>query len=609
MELTIERLRLGASAANRTQSLNREARTFKAVALSGRPIQRIDPLTGAEFALRFDPAGADFSRISAGTCPLLNSHRDDALDDKIGYVKSASWENGALIVECQLGTSDAAEQLLRDLGAGIPAAVSLGVLLREWRDERDKSGRLTARTVTQWEIFEVSIVPVPADGAAVTLSLEDRRMHSQEQNREETFDAPAPAAAERERVVELNKIGKGLGVGAEFTLKHVEAGTSIEEFRKAALEELARRYEATPTRSHVAFVRDEGDTKREGLTLALTHRLRGGEPDPRAVPYLHLRLPDVARECLRWRGAHLAGMSDSRVVTLAMTTSDFPNILGNVVNRTLLDAYRVAEPALKRLARIVTIPDFRERRVLKMGEGVGLVEKPEAASYQYGAITEESSRYKIATFGRVFQFSREAIQNDDLGAIDAWARGIGRLAAEHEATLLASMIVANNGTGPLLEDGLPLFHSTRGNVASSGGVPSVSTLDAGRKAMRTRRTLDGHTLDANPDFLLVPAALQTSAEQLVTQITPNQASQVNPFAGKLQAISEPRLDAASPTAWYLACAPDRIPTFEFAYLEGAQGPQSEQEWDFDTDTWKLKVRLDCGCGIVDWRGIYKNPGA
>jgi hypothetical protein len=116
-------------------------------------------------------------------------------------------------------------------------------------------------------------------------------------------------------------------------------------------------------------------------------------------------------------------------------------------------------------------------------------------------------------------------------------------------------------------------------------------------------------LDANPDYLVVPAALQTTAEQLVTQITPNQVSQANPFAGRLQAISEPRLDAASATAWYLACAPDRLPTFEFSYLEGAQGPQSEQEWDFDTDTWKLKVRLDCGCGIVDWRGIYKNPGA
>jgi hypothetical protein len=115
MELTTpvtERLRLAASAANRTTSLNREARTFKAVALSGRPIMRFDPLTGAEFALKFDPAGGDFSRIAAGTCPLLNSHRDGTLEDRIGFVKSAEWQNGALLVECQLGASDAAERLL-----------------------------------------------------------------------------------------------------------------------------------------------------------------------------------------------------------------------------------------------------------------------------------------------------------------------------------------------------------------------------------------------------------------------------------------------------------------------------------------------------------------
>ena len=192
-----ERLRLAASAANRTQSLNREARTFKAVALSGRPIPRTDIPSGREFMLRFDPAGGDLSRIAAGTCPLLNSHRDGALEDRIGFVKSAEWQNGSLVVECQLGTSDAAERLLSDLEAGIPAAVSLGVLLKQWRDDRDKNGPLTARTVTQWEVFEVSIVPVPADGAAVTLSMEDYRM--QEQKRSELIDAQAAAAAAAER--------------------------------------------------------------------------------------------------------------------------------------------------------------------------------------------------------------------------------------------------------------------------------------------------------------------------------------------------------------------------------------------------------------------------
>ena len=40
-------------------------------------------------------------------------------------------------------------------------------------------------------------------------------------------------------------------------------------------------------------------------------------------------------------------------------------------------------------------------------------------------------------------------------------------------------------------------------------------------------------------------------------------------------ISEPRLDTASATAWYLAANPAQIDTIEYAYLEGQQGAYIE----------------------------------
>jgi hypothetical protein len=59
----------------------------------------------------------------------------------------------------------------------------------------------------------------------------------------------------------------------------------------------------------------------------------------------------------------------------------------------------------------------------------------------------------------------------------------------------------------------------------------------------------------------------------------------------------------------VAADPVNVPVFEFAYLQGAQGPQTETETDFDRDVLKFKIRLDVGAGVVDWRGIYRNPGA
>ena len=611
MELTIERLRLAQPDA-RPRSVDRANRRFVARALSGQPIRRYDPVSRREFELVFDMSGADLSRFNGGVAPLLDSHADAGIQAQLGIVRRAWIEGGGLLVEVELSSRQAAEALLDDLERGILRGVSLGVELLEVRDERGADGKLARRVVTRWMPYELSLVATPADAGAMILSMHGGREMTSEQNQETLFDAPAAAAAaaERERVVQLGKIGKNLGVGAEFTLRHIEAGTSIEEFRKAALEELARRYEATPTRSHVAFVTDETETRREALALALRHRITGGELPEHARPYAFTRLPDAARECLKWKGERLVGMSDSRVVTLAMTRSDFPHILADVANKTLLDSYQAQPAVLKRISRLTTARDFKTKYALRIGEGSGLVEKREAGEYTHGSVAEQTSSYSVKTYGKIFSFSREAIVNDDLGAIDAWTRAIGRLAAEFEGRMLADLLTSNAGAGPVLSDGKTLFHADHGNLASQGGTPSVTTLDAARAALRRQKGLDGGVIiDADPRYLIVPVSLQTSAEQVTASITPAAPQNVNPFAGRLTVLADPHLDDASQAAWYVAADPSNVPVLEFAYLEGSEGPTTEQEWDFDRDVWKFKVRLDVGAGVVDWRGIYRNPGA
>jgi len=102
---------------------------------------------------------------------------------------------------------------------------------------------------------------------------------------------------------------------------------------------------------------------------------------------------------------------------------------------------------------------------------------------------------------------------------------------------------------------------------------SVQTLDAARAAMRRQKGIDGVVvIDADPRYLVVPAAKQTTAEQVTTAITPAQTSNVNPFAGRLAVLAEPRLDDASTTAWYLAADPANVATFEFAYLDSTTYP-------------------------------------
>ena len=111
--------------------------------------------------------------------------------------------------------------------------------------------------------------------------------------------------------------------------------------------------------------------------------------------------------------------------------------------------------------------------------------------------------------------------------------------------------------------------------------------------------------------LIVPAALELKAEQLVAQnLVPADSAKVVPQSIRtLSPISEPRLDAASATSWYLAASPNQIDTIEYAYLEGQQGAYIETRNGFDVDGVEIKCRLDFGAKAIDWRGLYKNPGA
>jgi hypothetical protein len=105
---------------------------------------------------------------------------------------------------------------------------------------------------------------------------------------------------------------------------------------------------------------------------------------------------------------------------------------------------------------------------------------------------------------------------------------------------------------------------------------------------------------------VVPAALETKAEQVLATLAAATVDDTNPFSGRLSLIVEPRL--ADPKAYYLAADPAAVPSIEFSYLEGASGPQIDTRHGFDVDGLETRVRLDFGAGFLDHRGIVKNPG-
>ena len=350
---------------------------------------------------------------------------------------------------------------------------------------------------------------------------------------------------------------------------------------------------------------------------ALYARITGEKPSDAARPFVGDRLVDHAGAILTMRGEFVRGMHAEEILTRAAqhTISDFPQLLTGVGNRMLMPAYTAAQSPIKALCRQATHPDFRPATKLRISGTPKLEKVSESGEITSVTRGESKESYALDTYGSIFALSRKAVVNDDLGAFRDWANVAGRAAAETETDLLITLLTENSGAGPTMDDTHPLFYSGHGNVAAEGhvifdeGEAYPVALSDARLAMRKQTGLDGVTpINAAGKFLLVPAELETLAEQAVVANIQAQASgDTNPFIGKLVVMVEPRL--TDPLAWYVFADPAVLPCLEFAYLSSAQGPQMASRQGWDVLGTEFRVHLDFGAGAIDWRGAYRNEGA
>jgi len=427
------------------------------------------------------------------------------------------------------------------------------------------------------------------------------------------------ARLERTRAAEITKITRAAMLPDTFAQKLVSDGTAIAQARKLVLDELARKgNENGDIRPQVSIVRDEMDSARAMVESALLHRHdpRKYQLDGGAREYRGMTLMEMGRDLLERRGIRSRGLSKSEVAGMMLgletrgglhSNSDFPFILANVANKTLRSAYEAAPQTFKGFCRQTTNPDFKTIARTQLGDAPSLDKVNESGEFKRGTVSEAREQYALATYGKVVAVTRQTIINDDMGAFTRLPEMFGRAAADLESDTVWGIITANAAMG----DGVTLFHANHGNLAGASTAISVLTLGDGRAAMRKQKGLNGRFINVQPKFLIVPAAIETIAQQYVTQtnIVFTKAADYNPFANTMQVVAEPRLDAVSAVSWYLAADPSQIDTIEYAYLEGQEGVYLESRVGFDVDGVELKARLDFAAKAIDWRGFWRNPGA
>lgn len=415
-------------------------------------------------------------------------------------------------------------------------------------------------------------------------------------------------------------IAQGLK-GADALLRTCADDTSCTV--QAAGEKLLALYAegASPIAGHVVTVEDETDKRIDAQVQSVMARAGVNGRDGKRViatsanPFRGYKMLDLARASLQVAGVKTDGMDQMKVVAMAFTqgTGDFPILLENVMHKTLQGAYAVAPDTWSRFCARGSVSDFRAHNRYRVGSLSNLEAKTELGEFRNKSIPDgEKASITAGTKGNIINISREAVINDDLGAFVGLANALGRAAKRTvEADVYASL-ASNSGAGPLLSDGLALFHSSHNNLLGSGTVISTASVDLMRQAMGSQLDVSGNDyLDIMPSIWLGPLSLGGLAREVngAEYNDDNSKNQRKPNVVRglfKDIVDTPRL---SGIAWYMFADPNVAPVMEVAFLDGNDEPYLEMQDGFSVDGSRWKVRLDYGVAGVDYRGARKNPGA
>jgi len=446
--------------------------------------------------------------------------------------------------------------------------------------------------------------------------------------------APAPAAPAADAIAGITARNTAIrGVFAQFLdcggVRDLEAqcladpNITLEQAQAKLLARIggaAAPLNDPTTAARIETGADEADKLREAGAQMLLARagMLSGDEDRRARqgnPFANASLIAMAERSLVRAGVNTRSMDREEIARKALaiqTTGDFPVLLENTLHKMVLAGYRLTPFTWTRFCAVGSLADYRPHNRYHLSSFSDLKPVNEAGEYENGVLGDGAKEsIKGARKGRILQITPEVLVNDDVGAFARIAQALGQAAGRTIEKDVYALFALNSGAGPTMNDSQPLFHNTHGNIASSGGAPSVTLFDAARQQMGAQMDPGGNDyLDIVPAIWLGPQSLRGLAvgvneAEFDDEATKNQR-RPNISRGLVRDIVDtPRLTGKP---WFMFADPAIEPVFEVAFLNGVQTPTLEQETNFRTDGLSWKVVHKYGVGAVGWRGAVKNAG-
>lgn len=292
----------------------------------------------------------------------------------------------------------------------------------------------------------------------------------------------------------------------------------------------------------------------------------------------------------------------------AMSTSDFPQLFGDVIDRAVLANYTETPYTWNMIARRSTVADFRPVKRFRIDGGTGLPTTalnadgtmkpiPEGGPYPEDFITDDQYTYSLKKYGKRMPFFWETLINDDLNALKDTPARFGRGMRRGEEYFVTQLF-ANNTT---------FFTAANKNTVVSTNLTAapptaftnppltVTGLQQAMLVMASQVDTTGQPISVESFILVVGPGNMVQAKNIINQTDqiiaqtlggdtnaqgfPNQAMIMrNWLAGSVQIAVNYELPIVDTTygnkGWYLFANPNSgRPALEFGLLRGHERPE------------------------------------
>lgn len=296
-------------------------------------------------------------------------------------------------------------------------------------------------------------------------------------------------------------------------------------------------------------------------------------------------------------------------------TSDFTDMLSNLMNKRFIMAYREVDYGWQRVCTIKSVADFKVQNAILLGYFGDLPAVAQNGEYTTAAaLSDDKETYSISKLGYTVDLTLEDVSNDDLRGFALVVSRLGRSAHRTLAKFVWNTCIFANPT--LNQDSTALFASGHNNLLTDA-LGTTGLKNAITKLLSQTEPGSSEKIQVSTSDLTLAVRPESYLDAItLTDFNQEPGGNVDPLAREIRRlgitpVSLPILSDSND--WVLAASPRDIDIVEVGFFNGnvepeffeLSGQQSEKGFNNDVIL-RHKVRHIYGGVPVDFRGVVKS---